>query len=252
VGTQISCDFPGIYVFDASKLTWQTSYNALSGADDQSHQLSQEDGEDGLAGSYGYQVPDIVQKVIGGDAAGGATVTTPAASPQGGPLATGGPITYTATISGQVVTETGISNASGGGNANSGPNIAAIVAGVIAGLLAILAGYLGFCVYAYRRQLSLYKAHVAAVHRAQTAPQNEKPPPFLAAGKMSSTEPSSHGPSSTAGGSGHQTGDESIPPVPTLHRGPSNASTADMEYQEPSFIGVLMRPRRSLRIVNRD
>src|SRR5277367_420355 len=62
VGTQISCDSPGIYVFNASSLQWQNNYAALSGADSQSEQATQDSSGAGLSGSYRYQVPGVVQK----------------------------------------------------------------------------------------------------------------------------------------------------------------------------------------------
>ena len=242
----LTCDNPGIYIFDTSKLAWQSNFNALSGGNDLSQQKAQSGSSQGLPGSYGYQVPKIVQSVIGGDESGGATVTSPAAGATGGPLATGSPIVYTATVAGQVVTETGgagsNSNESTSGS-GEGPNIAAIVAGVIAGLLFLLACYLGFCVYLYRRQLQIYKAHVAAAQRATMAPPQEKP--LLA---VSSQDPSSRGPGSSTNGNSTQT--EGFQHT-DLDRHPSSASSA-MKYHEPSFMGVLMRPRRSLRIVNRD
>ncbi|KAK0948707.1 hypothetical protein LTS01_025992, partial [Friedmanniomyces endolithicus] len=77
-------------------------------------------------------------------------------------MATGRAITYTVTQpNGATITETGTSGSSAGSaNARQGPNIAAIVVGVICGILFIVACYLAFCAYVYRRQLKLYKRHV--------------------------------------------------------------------------------------------
>ena len=47
----------------------------------------------------------------------------------------------------------------------SGKNVGAIVAGSVAGVLAILAAYLAFCSWLYRRQLNMYKNHVAMAQR---------------------------------------------------------------------------------------
>ncbi|KAK0882828.1 hypothetical protein LTR57_025809, partial [Friedmanniomyces endolithicus] len=80
-------------------------------------------------------VPQIVIDVIGGGPSGGATVTVPAVTATGGPLATGKAISYTVTQpNGATVTETGAATSNNGSGANasnyhSGPNIAAIVVG---------------------------------------------------------------------------------------------------------------------------
>jgi len=65
VGKDISCDSPGIYVFDTSGLKWENQFKALSGGNTQSQQASQSKNNTGLSGSYGYQVPAAVQSVIG-------------------------------------------------------------------------------------------------------------------------------------------------------------------------------------------
>ncbi|KAL9124829.1 MAG: hypothetical protein Q9217_005888, partial [Psora testacea] len=253
------CD-SGFYVFSASNLTWQNNFNSISGADDaknaQNQQPVQVSDPVALSGSYGYQVPGAVQSVIGGKGYGGATITAPAKSATAGPLATGKPITYTVTdTNGAVVTETGTPTAAAKGK--SGPNIGAIVAGVVAGCLAILAAYLGFCAWVYRRQLALYKNHVAMTQRAAAGAPGEKAA-FLA----SSTEGSSmvKGRSDTdrssdvRGTPGSRSGYESVPPLPVGPLGgnsTANSSSEDL-IGEPTFFGVLLNPRRSLRVVNRD
>jgi hypothetical protein len=273
VGNEISCDSPGIYVFDMSNLQWVNNFTALSGGDPQNQQSSQSDNPYALSGSYGYQVPAAVQSAIGGSGSGGATVTGPVATATTGPLATGSAILYTVTASGSVVTETAAGSNGGPGSYNnnnsssSGPNIAAIVAGTIAGVLFVIACYLGFCAYIYRRQLQLYKAHVAAAQRAAAAPPNEKTS-FLAGARTSedpstrrSADASSSGPSSQR----RTAGRSSIPPVPPLnipttpaggqsdHASIAASSTEDlMLNHEPTFVGVLLNPRRSLRVINRD
>ncbi|MCJ1241270.1 hypothetical protein MMC14_009274 [Varicellaria rhodocarpa] len=272
VPANISCDSPGVYVFDVSELKWQNSFTALSGGDDENQQVSQSKNSTGLSGSYGYQVPAAVQSVIGGNSTGGATITAPAQT------ATVGPLAYTITASsGATVTEKGTpstvsggpnpSNPSGTQQQKSGPNIAAIVAGVVAGLFALLAGYLGFCAWVYRRQLALYKNHVAMSQRAAAGAPTEKTG-FLysQAPESSKTKRSTEGSGTVAGsgtgasGSGSGSGPESIPPMPGIGvhfpvggNSTANSSTEDLiTGQEPSFVGVLLNPRRSLRVINRD
>ena len=280
-GNTTECEFPGVFVFDLTNLEWKNNFTALTGGDPQNQQAAQSQNPNALAGSYGYEVPAIVQSVIGGQSAGGATATNPMATPTSGPLATGAAIIYTVTESGGsiLVTQTSAPGTSGTGatssEASSGPNIPAIVAGTIAGVLFVLACYLGFCAYVYRRQLQLYKNHVAAAQRAAVAPPNEKPS-FLAANSRSSDEPSSrrsgdisssHPSSNRTGMSGITPAGRGVPPVPPLpgsggnaqsggaqgQNSTANSSTDDLLLNyEPTFLGVLLSPRRSLRVINRD
>lgn len=263
-GQNLSCD-NGFYVFSASNLTWNPEFNSLGGGNTQNQQLAQQSDPSGLSGSYGYQVPIAVQSVIGGEATGGATVTAPAQSATAGPLVTGKPITYTVTGSnGAIVTETGTSFVNGDSSQNHhGPNIAAIVAGVVAGCFAVLAGYLGFCAWVYRRQLALYKDHVARSQRAAAGGPgnpNEKAA-FLSEGLSSGTKnPSSTGRNSASASDGIGTsGYSNIPAFlggvhpPVGGNSTANSSSEDlMRGHEPSFVGVLLNPRRSLRVINRD
>ena len=302
VGQELSCDSPGIYIFNASSLNWQNTYELLpnSSGDPLNRQSAQAHDSAALQGSYGYAVPDAVQKVIGGNAIGSATVTQPANTATQGPLATGSPITYTVTgPGGAVVTETGAPTTTGGGDTtssgSSGPNKGAIIAGVLAGFFAVLAAYLGFCAWVYRKQLKLYKNHVAMAQRSQLAgnqgrpfwgpignrysdkeknsqtssdmtktrssdergssrgnggrtPRNEVAPPLPNQGTggsgLSSNNPYKGVMTGGAGGGGANTG---------LISGTANSSTEDLlRGQEPSFLGVVLNPRRSLRVVNRD
>ncbi|KAI7229559.1 kelch repeat protein [Hortaea werneckii] len=134
VGDQLSCESPGIYVFDLSNCQWVQEFTALSagnadsssssagtGADEdgdedtstsdsssdsivsdnplnqQPAQLANSTDPGGLQGSYGYKVPQIIIDKIGGNENGGATVTTPLVTATDGPLATGSATTYTLT-----------------------------------------------------------------------------------------------------------------------------------------------------------
>ena len=263
VGPDLGCD-TGFYVFSASNLTWQNQFTSISGGNTLNQQTSQEKDPSGLSGSFGYQVPGAVQKVIGGHASGGATITAPAQSATAGPLATGKPITYTVTgAHGAVVTETSTAGVitTGSQQGHHGPNVAAIVAGVIAGCFAVLAAYLGFCTWVYRRQLALYKRHVAMSQTAAIAGPNEKATLFQSS-EGSSDQPtkfSSERSSAVAGSRAEgSSGYSSVPPVPPLNPPVGGNSTANssnddlISGSEPSFVGVLLNPRRSLRVINRD
>ena len=224
----------------------------------QNQQLAQQDDPSGLSGSYGYQVPGAVQSVIGGHGNGGATITAPAQAATQGPLATGKPITYTVTgANGAVVTETGTSFVNGApAKGNHGPNVAAIVAGVVAGFFAVLATYLGFCAWVYRRQLALYKNHVSMTQRAGAAGSgnpNEKAA-FLTSEGSSDLRATDTSSGFGARASAYSSG----PPLSVLHppaggNSSVNSSSEDlMRGAEPTFVGVLLNPRRSLRVINRD
>ena len=280
VGQDLSCESPGIYVFNTSALSWQNSYFALDGDQDDplNRQKSQRKDAAALGGSYGYTVPEKIQSVIGGNAVGAATVTAPVQSALQGPLATGSPVTYTVTgADGSVATETSVVSGptTQGGNSSSsgssGPNTGAIIAGTIAGFFAVLAAYLGFCAWVYRKQLRIYKNHVAMAQRQELAGGSGRG--FLgipaAFGKYSSSqEKSTSSSDQRRSDSSNRTG---IPPG-SAGRGrelnsnnpyrnvpggagsaTAHSSTEDLlNGQEPSFLGVVLNPRRSLRVVNRD
>ena len=277
VGPDLACDSPGIYVFDTSKLSWENSYNTLKGGNDLNQQSSQSKDPKGLSGSFGYAVPGSVQSIIGGNSQGAATVTKPAQTATDGPLATGQAITYTITNSAGVVTTT--ATPSGGGSVtgttekkSSGPNVVAIVVGVIAGFFALLAAYLGFCAYLYRRQLSLYKNHVAMAQRANLGMPSGADKAMLGGfykGSQADSSPSRLQKNSTEGSSAQHSGSgrgaaggySAVPQIAadrlgrTHTRDGSTASSSTdgiMSAQEPSFVGVLLNPRRSLRVINRD
>lgn len=273
VGQDLSCDSPGIYVFNTSSLSWQNTYNALETDDGLNRPESQRNDPLALQGSYGYAVPEQVQSVIGGNAVGAATVTSPAQTATDGPMATGAPRTYTVTNSdGSLATQTstpnGGSGGGGGGNggSSSGPNIGAIVAGVIAGCLAILAGYLGFCAWVYRRQLQIYKNHSSMSQRQQLDPRWAGGG-FAGGSKQSKEEKSQSSGSRTSadnrsGNDSSSTAARANPlasnnPYKNVAGGAGSATAASstedlMAGQEPSFLGVFLNPRRSLRVVNRD
>ncbi|KAI0406093.1 hypothetical protein F4802DRAFT_613721 [Xylaria palmicola] len=163
----VACESPGVYAFDASALAWRSSFAAADHAADANADNSV------LAGSYGYRVPGAVQSVIGGSSDGGATATQPAAGPAtDGPFKTGVPPVFTVTATGPGATVTGPGGGSGGGGGigpsggDGGDGASArrggtIAAGVVAGVAGLLAFYLGFCAWLWRRQVRAYKKHMA-------------------------------------------------------------------------------------------
>ena len=176
-GPGTDCDKPGIYVFNASSLEWTSRFTALDHPPDLSPENSV------LANSFGYKVPAVVASVIGGGPDGGATATAPAAGkPSEGPFATGKSPVFTVTASGSTATVTSTAPGATGG-APGGPTTTThsgdpstdsrrgglIAAGVIAGLAGLLALYLGYCAWLYRRQVRAYKTHLAVANRYSSA-----------------------------------------------------------------------------------
>lgn len=264
VGQELTCESPGVYVFDLSELKWRTQFEAISG-NDKTNQLNQQlsqqkSTEDtnqiGLSGSYGYRVPAVVREVIGGNEIGGATVTAPVQKATDGPLATGKPPTFTVTASGAIVTRTAVPRP-GEANEKRGPNIAAIIASVFAALFFLFGSYTAFCAWVYRRQLALYKNHVAMSQQAAAAGVGGEKTGYLprsSAGSSDNRKASTDGTSARAGsyrGGGYAS--LGTPPRGVEGASSANSSTEDlMAGQEPSFLGVLLSPRRSLRVINRD
>ncbi|KAH9886879.1 hypothetical protein F4778DRAFT_786594 [Xylariomycetidae sp. FL2044] len=171
VGTEIACDRPGIYNFDASNFKWQDSFTAAD------HAADADAGNSVLAGSYGYQVNDAIQSVVGGSSEGGATATQPASGPAtGGPFKTGTAPVFTVTAAGATSTVTNVPTDSAGnpvpqddGSGNPG----LIAAGVIAGLAGVAALYLGYCAWLYRRQVAAYKRHMLVANRYSGGAEEE-------------------------------------------------------------------------------
>lgn len=281
IDPNLSCESPGIYVFNMTSLGWSDQFTALTGdratisyngeSDSKGNPLAQQANQRGfgasagLEGSYGYSVPEPVQKVIGGQATGGATLTAPVQTPTGGPLATGKPITYNVPGSNGDGTGGSGSNLNGG---RSGPNIGAIIAGVIAGVFFIIACYFAFCAWVYRKQVKIWKNHAAVV---QTRANNEKQGTFTSSSGKNSSERAPLGLGSSHGGAAagsfditRNTSAEAGGPSTAYGgaaggwgRRSSEGSVHDdlLAGQEPSFWGtrgVLLNPRRSLRVINRD
>ncbi|KAI1813196.1 hypothetical protein GGS20DRAFT_494749 [Poronia punctata] len=201
IGTEEGCESPGIYAFDASKLSWNPSFKAAD------HPADAHVDNTVLAGSYGYLVPDVVQSVIGGSSKGGATATEPASGPAtGGPFKTGTPPVFTVTAPGQQGPTATVTNTPGKGDGDGGGglgtpsdindndkddnNAGQIAAGVIAGLAGLSAIYLGFCAWLWRRQVRAYKRHMAVAnqyHDDYTGDVISVVPPTAAAVKQPTT-----------------------------------------------------------------
>ena len=274
VGQDLSCDSPGIYVFNMSSLEWTTGFKSLStgkGTNNAfSQQLSQKgmDVSSGPEGSYGYAVPQVIFSAVGGGPTGGATITAPIQSATSGPLATGKPQTYTVTAPNGVITTTvGPSSGGAGGSGSQGARTGAIVAGVVAGILAIVAGYFAFCAWIYRRQLSLYKHHVAMTQRAAADPQRAEKLqsifPVTTSDSGNRTHPTTASEFSSRraqmSSSGGNSGRDAISAVSApdgyhpLERSSTGGSDEDLlNGGEPTFWGVALNPRKSLRVINRD
>lgn len=300
-GPDLSCESPGIYVFDLSSLQWVQQFSATSsksgdsgsssssgssgnsGASgnsasssngatanrfsQQSAQIANGTSAGGLEGSYGYQVPAVVLSVIGGSPTGGATLTKPVVTATAGPLATGSAVTYTVTgANGATTTETASNNPGGStpsSGAHSGPNIGAIVAGVIAGLLFLVVCYLLFCLFIYRKQLQLYRRHA---EMAQRQSAGEKLPASLgllatdvgdSSSEQHSGKPGHYSWASPEYSSQHGSGSgrfQSSGASAANSGVPRHSSDSDdlLDGHEPSFVGVMLNPRRSLRVINRD
>lgn len=287
VGDKIPCDEPGIYVFDASTLKWKTKFHAGD------HDADWHPDNLVLAGSYGYKVPKAVQQVVGGDSDGGATQSTPAAGPAtDGPFATGKPPVYTITQSGPTATITHSSDPTGASDddPSSGPQPGLVAAGIVAGIAGLLALYLGFCAWLYRRQVRAYRQHLAVTNRysgASMSDTNSLNPsmaqqqnrwssresffgwigstdrdvgtssiiePKFRPGEFDDPSPGmSSGTTAATATAGAVTAVSSASKQSGESRlgGSANGSTERLlEGQEPSFFNVVMGPRRALRVVN--
>lgn len=221
VGQELSCDSPGIYVFNASGAQWTTGFVAPP--------------KGGLSGQpqspRAYKVPQAVIDVVGGSPNGGATVTRPARAPDSdSPVATGQPGDYryttlapyqSLTVStrtnsdGSLTTITSTPSPSGPPNSNGGrtPWRIGVIAGSVVLSIMVLVGLvlLGLYIRYRRRRRDLREKGLAQIER----------------------------PSRRTSGAGQSEGLI------------GNQSATDLRGVEPTFWGMLLSPRRSLRVVNR-
>ncbi|RAL65239.1 hypothetical protein DID88_001345 [Monilinia fructigena] len=227
VGKNISCDSPGIYVFNASSLQWSNTFTALSS----SSSPSENQDSDIIKGSTGYTVPDSVISVIGGSPLGGATVSTPAAgSATAGPLATVGTSNvmlgpFGTDVSGTNGVQTPSMRSEGGGL--SGPGNEASGSGN-----GSEGGYVdrdeGIGTYVYGGGVMPGGASYQRISEEDEG---------VEVGRGSE--------SLRAGWRDHSRGKGSV--------GSISSSLEDLlGNTEPSFFNVMMNPRRTLRVVNND
>lgn len=212
VGQELSCDSPGIYVFDTFSAEWRTNYDSSSGSS---------------SPAEFYKVPQVVVNLVGGDATGGATITQPVQSADpDSPVATGQPGDYkyttitphnakptVATVTnsdGSVTTTT--SYPSIGDSSSKTPNVGLIIGGTIGGIaVLVILILLGAYVW-YRKKIKELReaSEKLAISNSRR----------------------------TSGGD-------------TLVGAELERSDSEMELMgEPTFWGVLLSPRRSLRVVN--
>ncbi|KAI5812850.1 kelch repeat protein [Pyronema omphalodes] len=217
-GPDLSCDAPGFYVFDVSSLKWKTAYSSAMGG------FPVDNGKN----KNTYRVPQAVVDVVGGNPGGGAKVTKPlrVADPNS-PIITadskdykyttfvlGPTIAVSTAPDGTVTTSTIMPSADG-----PGPNIGAIVGGVVGGIFFIVGLVFAGAWVLYKRKIKELRAAAAKVGTPAYSTKER--------GSMGTDLP---------GGFTRQ----------------SNGSSTDLNelHGEPTFWGVLLSPRRSLRVVN--
>lgn len=224
VGQKLSCDSPGIYVFDVAELEWKTGY-----VPPKKEEIADSPEFEYLAVA---QVPRAVQKVVGGNANGGATATVPVATADpDSPLASGPVFTITRTAeNGEKTTEVTTENPlvsstlpypskipdsevddnselSDGNGAPRTRKTGAIVGGVLGGVVFLLALALLGAWILYKRKLKQFRQERLG---------------------------------SVSDGGSLMGGNEEMRMA---------GSTGDL-LGEPSFWGVMVARRRSLRVVN--
>ncbi|KAK6336530.1 hypothetical protein TWF696_002080 [Orbilia brochopaga] len=239
--TELSCD-TGIYVFDASRLEWQTSFRGGAGTGSDSTNLLTPSKEEQL-----YAVPALVISEVGGGSSGGATVTAPERTPAPDSPLTGMNPDYTynpartsrklvtSTVSGPsgvyttVITSTPTSQASDNGTGDNNDNhgggtpVGVIVGSTIGGVAFVLGAILLLLFLWYKRRVR----DLRRSYEEQQASQ----------GLVDGT--GDDRPLSTTSAGYAATG---------MYDGRSKEDL--MEGVEPSFFGMLLQPRRSLRVVN--
>ncbi|KAF3173368.1 hypothetical protein TWF225_009821 [Orbilia oligospora] len=257
VGSQLSCD-TGIYVFDASTLQWQTTFH---GGPNTSGDSTNTYDPSSSSSKQLYVVPDIIVSQIGGSSTGGATVTAPEKTavpdspltgsnpeytykPDNTPITTAIPVTSTITAdNGEVITTvitsvttttpTGNPNPTGSSGNNNNDNKSTpvgIIVGSTVGSVALVISVL---------LLSLFLWYKRRVRDLQRSYEEDRVSQGLVGNRPVSMVSSNIG-GGGAGGRHHN--------YSAVMDGRSKEDL--MEGVEPTFWGMLLQPRRSLRVVN--
>ncbi|KAL9089013.1 MAG: hypothetical protein Q9159_002731 [Coniocarpon cinnabarinum] len=252
VGADVSCDSPGVYVFNTTSLSWVQSFTPLSDHDTnpQSKQQAQINDPNALPGSYGFGVPPPVQDKCGGDSEGGATVTVPIAQATAPPLSAP-PKTYTVSA-----TATATAAAKDGGM-STGADVA-IAVGIVGLFLLALAGYMGYCAWLYRKRMRLYQWNMETARTALTAERasvdntgsyGKGGTDYFGSGTGSS--PYSEDLSGSSGQNSTRVAEVDGAALEGEKLGVPKRSSEDLlRNAEPTFVGIMLHPRRSLRVVN--
>ncbi|KAK6514370.1 hypothetical protein TWF506_008766 [Arthrobotrys conoides] len=249
VGSELSCD-TGIYVFDASTLQWQTTFH---GGPYTSGDSTNTYGDPPSSENF-YSIPDIIISQIGGSSTGGATVTAPEKTavpdsplkgvnpeytykPDSTPITTAIPVTSTITSdNGDVITTviTSITTLPAPSNTSTNPannnNKSTPVGIIIGSTIGSVAVILSFLL------LSLFLWYKRRVRDLRKSYEDDR----LSQGLVGN-RPVSMVSSNTAGG-----GRYNYSAVVVDGRSKEDL----MEGVEPTFWGMLLQPRRSLRVVN--
>ncbi|KAK6526390.1 hypothetical protein TWF694_004987 [Orbilia ellipsospora] len=233
-GQELSCD-TGVYVFDASSLQWQTSFKGGNETGGDSTNIYEPN-----KNSF-YNVPALVVSQIGGGSTGGATVTAPQRTPVADSPLTGtnpdytynpnapqqSPVLVTSTITGSagvettVVTETPTNQPSNSGNnSNRGASVGIIVGATVGGVAFVVGALLFLLFLWYKRRVKELRESYEEQQVTQGLVDPEGRPMSMAS-------------------SGYPA---------TMNHGRSKEDL--MEGVEPTFWGMLLQPRRSLRVVN--
>ena len=237
---ELSCDAPGIYIFDTSKLEWKTGYSAAAGGYGKSS--GNGDSSSNKRPENTYKVPRIVAEEVGGDENGGATIMEPVKTAEpDSPLVTGdaGDYKYTTYIPAPTIL---ISTAADGTVTtstvtpdppdNNRPNIGAIVGGVVGGILFIVTLAFAGAYWLYKRKIRELRESAGRLGTASGYEKSREAGGATGLVARHNHEPAELGESAS-------------------HRNTTGSSTDLNEMMgEPTFWGVLLSPRRSLRVVN--
>lgn len=233
-----------MYVFDASSLEWQTTFRGGSGTGGDSTNVDIHSGDE--ENDHLYGVPALVVSEVGGGSTGGATVTAPERTPAPDSPLTGvnpdytyrpdapreSPVLVTSTVTesgGAVKTSVFTSTSTtaptdppNNNNNHEGSKIGVIVGSTVGGVAFVVGILLLLLFMWYKRRVRDLRRSYEEQHISQGLVRPDGRPNSMA--------------SSAAG---------------RYSVVPDGRSKEDlMEGVEPTFWGMLLQPRRSLRVVN--